>query len=96
MIKIDRTISSASFPLKGNEKIDLNKAFLELKSFFNCREVFHNEPFFLLCVKLEGVTVNISYKGKLKFFSALPVENIEKLYWDLWESVFKKCIEKRR
>ena len=94
LVKTDKVISSACFPLRNGEVIDLETAFLDLKNYFNCREVLFNDKFYLLCIKLDRATVNVSYKGKIKFFSVLPTRDLERLCFDLWADVFKKNVKK--
>lgn len=94
VIKTDQVISSACFPLKEGEVLDLDNAFICLKQEFTYKEVRKNDAFNQIILKVDGCTINITYKGKLKFFSLLPTRELERLCYDLWADVFKKNIVK--
>jgi len=94
VIKLDMVISSACFPLKENEVLDLDSAYICLKQEFTYKEVRKNDAFNQIILKIDGCTINITYKGKLKFFSLLPSCELERLCYDLWADIFKKNLVK--
>jgi len=89
-VKPVNIISSVCFPLLPGEHIDLETALSCVKESRKFNSCYINEAFHNLCLKGEGVTITVTYKGSCKIFSLMSERETERFCFDLWADFFKK------
>ncbi len=94
-IKIVNKVMKTQFPLNGNQRINIYKAFDQITEKFPIDQCTYDDQFHRITFRMGHFTANVFYTGKVMVFGNCTCRELDKFLQEIWVRFLKKNIVKR-